>query len=184
VLDSYRRNFPAGARHLFFTTNHDENSWNGTEYEKYGDAAALLAVFSHTWYGIPLIYTGQELPNTRRLKFFDKDPIEWSHTPVLHGFYKMLLELRAQHPALADAADTYPLWVHTNVDDQALVYRRQRAGQQVVVALNFTSNPLFVEFREEAVRGVYRDLFTGDSIPIGSSEMLEIKPFDYWVLVQ
>ena len=36
---------------LFFTSNHDENSWNGTEYEKYGDAAKAFAVFSFTWTG-------------------------------------------------------------------------------------------------------------------------------------
>ena len=61
------------AMKLWFTTNHDENSWNGTEYEKYGLAAKALAVFSFTWDGIPLIYTGQELPNNKRLQFFEKD---------------------------------------------------------------------------------------------------------------
>ena len=47
----------------WFTTNHVENSWNGTEYDKYGDMAKALAVFSATWNGIPLLYSGQELPN-------------------------------------------------------------------------------------------------------------------------
>src|SRR4029078_4351825 len=45
----------------WFTSNHDENSWNGTEYEKYGDMAKALAVFSCTWNGVPLISSGQEL---------------------------------------------------------------------------------------------------------------------------
>ena len=62
----------------WFTSNHDENSWNGTEYEKYGDMAKALAVFSCTWNGIPLIYSGQELPNLKRLKFFEKDAIDWT----------------------------------------------------------------------------------------------------------
>lgn len=58
----------------WFTTNHDENSWNGTEYEKYGDFALALAVFSATWNGVPLLYSGQELPmKTKRLEFFEKD---------------------------------------------------------------------------------------------------------------
>ena len=57
----------------WFTTNHDENSWNGTEYEKYGNMAKALAVFSATWNGVPLIYTGQEIPNMKRLEFFEKD---------------------------------------------------------------------------------------------------------------
>ena len=38
VLEGYVH-YPMGALKLFFTSNHDENSWNGTEYEKYGNAA-------------------------------------------------------------------------------------------------------------------------------------------------
>src|SRR5690606_19765874 len=90
----YQIDFPEGAMRLFFTTNHDENSWNGTEIEKYGEAHRALAVFSATWNGLPLIYSGQELPNTKRLKFFDKDPIEWTEHPAYHDFYKKLLQFR------------------------------------------------------------------------------------------
>ncbi len=84
----------------WFTSNHDENSWNGTEYEKYGYLAKALAVFSCTWPGIPLIYSGQELPNNKRLAFFDKDEIEWSEDVLLHQFYKTLLTFHATQPAL------------------------------------------------------------------------------------
>jgi Glycosidases len=73
VLKNYNDSFPKDAFRIYFTSNHDENSWNGTEYEKYGDAVKALAVFSCTWNGIPMIYSGQELPNYKRLQFFDKD---------------------------------------------------------------------------------------------------------------
>ena len=79
VLVKYANQCTIHAEKLLFTTNHDENSWNGTEYEKYGDAAMAFAVFTATWRGIPLIYSGQELPNKKRLRFFDKDEIEWSN---------------------------------------------------------------------------------------------------------
>lgn len=184
VLHRYRRDFPPSARHLFFTTNHDENSWNGTEYEKYGNAAALLAVFSATWYGIPLVYSGQELPNTRRLKFFDKDLIEWTHAPVLHDFYKKLLELRSHHPAMEDHADTYPIELPAPVDDQVLIYIRRKGHQQVLVALNFSENPLFVEWTDPSVHGSYTHLFTGAPVQLSAHELLAIKPRDYWVLVR
>ena len=85
---------------VYFTSNHDENSWNGTEYEKYGDAAKLMAVFSCTWDGIPMIYSGQELPNKKRLKFFEKDSIDWSGNIELHDFYKTLLTLKSTNKAL------------------------------------------------------------------------------------
>src|SRR5205085_7824359 len=78
LLEEYKKEFPRNAYRMFFTSNHDENSWNGTEYEKYGDHAKALAVFSATYNNsIPLIYSGQELPNIKRLKFFVKDEIAW-----------------------------------------------------------------------------------------------------------
>ena len=93
VLIGMQENFPPTAFHLFFTANHDENSWNGTEYEKYGAAAKAMAVFTCTWPGTPLLYSGQELPNHKRLKFFEKDFIEWQPKILLHDFYKKLFHL-------------------------------------------------------------------------------------------
>jgi glycosidase len=60
--------FPGDSFRIYFTSNHDENSWNGTEFEKYGDAVQLMAVFCCTWNGIPMIYSGQETANKKRLK--------------------------------------------------------------------------------------------------------------------
>ena len=78
----------------WFTTNHDENTWNGTEYEKYGEMAKTLAVFSATWNGVPLMYNGQELPLlNKRLEFFEKDPIPWNGENKLENFYKNYLNL-------------------------------------------------------------------------------------------
>jgi glycosidase len=62
---------------MMFTSNHDENSWNGTEFERMGDAALNMAVLSATVPGMPLIYTGQEDKLSKRLKFFEKDAITW-----------------------------------------------------------------------------------------------------------
>ncbi|MEG2333632.1 alpha-amylase family glycosyl hydrolase, partial [Chryseobacterium sp.] len=92
----------------WFTTNHDENSWNGTEFEKYGDITKPMAVFSATWNGIPLLYSGQELPNLKRLEFFEKDVISWNNEYKMAEFYKILLNLKSSNPALraGDAAVT------------------------------------------------------------------------------
>ena len=99
---------------LWFTANHDENSWNGTEYEKYGDAAKSLAVHSFTWNGIPLIYSGQELPNLKRLEFFEKDVIAWNGKYEMAGFYKTLLLLRKNNKAVwaGEAAGTTHMVKH------------------------------------------------------------------------
>ena len=45
--------------------------------------------------GMPLIYNGQEAGNTRRLPFFEKDPIDWKDHP--NGeLYKKLFALKKQ----------------------------------------------------------------------------------------
>ncbi len=75
-LQNYSR-YPIGSEKLFFISNHDENTYWGTEYEKYGVAAKVMAVFTCTWPGIPLFYSGQEKPNKKRLAFFEKDFIDW-----------------------------------------------------------------------------------------------------------
>ena len=121
----------------WFTSNHDENTWNGTEYEKYGEWAKSLAVFNCTWPGVPLIYSGQELPNHKRLHFFEKDLIQWQPVCELHSFYKFLLGLKKNNPALA--ADASMEILQSDATGRVLIFRRQKEGSEVVVALNFSN---------------------------------------------
>ncbi|RZJ80325.1 MAG: hypothetical protein EOO47_07930, partial [Flavobacterium sp.] len=103
VLVNYSH-YPIGSRKLLFTSNHDENTYWGTEYEKYGVAAKAMAVFSCTFPGIPLIYSGQEKPNLKRLAFFEKDHIDWSGEVALSDFYKTLLTIRKKNKSLQEDA--------------------------------------------------------------------------------
>jgi glycosidase len=82
---------------LYFTSNHDENSWNGTEFEKYGVYADLFTVLHFFLpFAVPLIYSGQELPNEKRLEFFERDAISWEHGIKKNTFYKKLIQIRKQ----------------------------------------------------------------------------------------
>lgn len=149
ILFGYERQNPKAIR-AWFTSNHDENSWNGTEFEKYGNLAYPLAVFSCTWNGIPLIYSGQELPNHKRLDFFDKDQIEWNQIPELHDFYKKLLEIHSVHPALEAVAfgDSTRL-LHTEHADKVFCFIRYAEEKEVFVMLNFSGWPLHVRMYED-----------------------------------
>ena len=121
TLKDYLHRSSEGSSFLFFTSNHDENSWNGTEYEKYGPAAQAFAVLSCTWQGVPLIYSGQEIPNMKRLKFFDKDTIQWTANKQLSEFYKTLLTLRHNNPALRTGdVNSLTAFIHTDRDDVTL----------------------------------------------------------------
>jgi len=164
----------------WFTTNHDENSWNGTEYEKYGDAALALAVFSATWKGIPLIYSGQEMPNHKRLKFFEKDPIDWNGKYELAGFYKTLFELKSKHPALSTVADVQR--IPTSHDDQVLAFLRKSGDREVFVILNLSrAGNLQVDLHQAPISGNYRNVFSGAQHEFSSNRQLTLEPWQYLV---
>ena len=158
VLDQYQESPGIKA---WFTSNHDENTWNGTEYEKYGAAAKLLAVFSCTWPGIPLIYSGQELPNLKRLEFFEKDVIEWKDTLELHVFYKTLLHLQTSHPALK--INSRLLRIHTSGDETVLSYLRKTGENEIMVLLNFSPQPIRLEIFDIRAEGKFRNVFDGEA---------------------
>lgn len=182
LLALCRQQFPPGSCPLFFTSNHDENSWNGTEYEKYDGATHTLAVFNATWFGIPLIYSGQELPNLKRLKFFDKDPIEWTGTNQLHVFYQALNRLRKEHPAINTAKDTQPVWLANTEPDKAFVYLRQYEQRRLVVLLNMTAQPLSLQLMDEQAKGIYINIFDNKTWSLAAHQTIELKAWDYLVL--
>ncbi len=178
VLHSYSQ-YPAGAHKLFFTSNHDENSWNGTEYEKYGRAALPWSVFTATWKSVPLIYSGQELPNEKRLAFFDKDLIEWNEQPMLHDWYTRLLSLRKQ--ACLQEAETFVLPVsHPHV----MAYIRRYQDKVVLVLLNFSSDArLHVHVAHEWVRGNFQSLSSGLQYSFAEENVFELQAYESIVYV-
>jgi len=182
VLKNYELNFPPNALKLYFTTNHDENSWNGTEYEKYEEAALPFAVFSCTWNGIPLIYSGQEMPNMKRIKFFEKDPIEWNGNYELEDFYRKLLNLRNRNPALR-GGDTNAIAMIINAGDpnHVFAYLRKLLEKEVLVILNLSAIPQEVDFQDQHVRGVFNDVFREIKTEFDNSTVLQILPWEYLV---
>lgn len=182
LLGRYKVNFPKGTFPLFFTSNHDENSWNGTEYEKYDGAAKPLAVFACTWHGAPLLYSGQELPNKKRLKFFDRDTIEWTGKYELHEFYKALLQLRRHHPAMRADGSSGPQLISTRADDQVLCFLRKNKEKEVLVVLNLSAARAHVQLPEGTVQGTFTDVFTGTKVAIGSGYAFELAAWGCRVL--
>lgn len=181
ALDGYKLKRPFKHLRSFFTTNHDENSWNGSEYEKYGVMAIPLAVFSCMWDGIPLIYSGQEVENKKRLQFFDKDEIKWSKEPKLHQFYKTLLHFRKQHPALLAATRTVITWkIATTAIEDLFSFVRKANDREVVTILNLTNKKIKFHITDTRIRGVFTDLFTGKENY--SIEEFMIKPWGFIVL--
>ena len=176
VLHSYSQ-YPQGSQKMFFTSNHDENSWNGTEYEKYGAAAKAFAVFTCTWKGMPLIYSGQELPNYKRLKFFDKDVIEWSSNIHLHDFYKTLLSLH-QTNAVAEG-ETFILPTNSN---GLMAFMRRKDNEVVLVLLNLSNEDrLRLPVKHDWLKGTFENVFSQLQFQFNQQETFELQANEYIV---
>ena len=179
TLDRMRMRFPR-CFHLFFTVNHDENSWNGTEYEKYGELALPLAVFSATWTGIPLIYSGQELPNKRRLNFFEKDTIHWSGKYELHDFYKTLLTLNIEHPALISGVEAKYKFFAVN-HSSILSYVRYENDRKVLVVLNLGDHDANIDIYDPVLEGHFTEVFSGEKLKTTRHLNVSVPRYGYKV---
>ncbi len=181
VLMKYAQQCIPHAQKLMFTANHDENSWNGTEYEKYGDAAKAFAVFTATWLGIPLIYSGQELPNKKRLKFFDKDEIEWTDgQPALHDFYKTLLLFRKRCPVFH--CGTNLITLQTGIEDKIVAYLCAEGGHASLMLFNFSeSGRIKFTVSHELLSGKFRNVFSGLTFDFMGTVAFEMQPWQYFV---
>ena len=147
-LEKDAERHPAEAFRLMFTSNHDENSWAGTEFERMGDAAKLMAVLTFTLpNGQPLIYTGQEMGWNKRFEFFQKDPIPAWEKNEYFDFYKWLITVRHNNPALAAGAAGGKFEV-VSAEDSVLVFTRTLPDNKVTVKAELKA-PWFYEITEE-----------------------------------
>ncbi|MEX2154704.1 MAG: alpha-amylase family glycosyl hydrolase, partial [Gemmatimonadaceae bacterium] len=173
VLDEYfekqARTYPADAFRMYFTSNHDENSWQGTEFERMGAnhlAAFVLAATIQN--GMPLLYTGQEVSMNKRLRFFEKDTVDWKGQS-LAGFYRRLFELKESQPALANGAsggtqsriDIKLTNVKDHLRDDSRIYAfgRVKDSNVVVVVVNFGDQLASLSVPDTKWAGNYRDMF-------------------------
>ena len=126
--------YPAHAYRMRFTSNHDFNSWHGSDADLYGDAYQALAVLTFTLPGMPLIYNGQESRLTRKLAFFEKDPVAWK-TYELSGFYQQLIALKHKHKALAAGQYGAPVRL-LDAPPDVFAFERRLGSDVVRVAVN------------------------------------------------
>lgn len=182
VLAKHDTTFPEGAYRMHFTSNHDENSWNGTVYERMGDAALQMAVLSYVLPGMPLIYTGQEAALDKRLEFFEKDEVEWNKYP-LAGFYTQLNELKSNNPALWNG-NYGGSWerIETENDSKVFIILREKDDNRVMGIFNFSEQPQSIAISDEELFGTWKDYMNSKAFELGN-EPIDLKPWGYYVLV-
>jgi alpha-amylase len=162
VLDYYETNFPKTHARLFFTSNHDENSWTANEFEKYGIFTKAMAIFSCLYKSVPLIYSGQEVGNPKRLQFFNKDEIDWTVENDYFSFYQTLLQCRANNSKLFEAGNI--IFYDKAIAQNILCYKLTNVGKELLVCLNFRNENCF--FAIENIAGMYKDVFTSRTMEL------------------
>jgi glycosidase len=175
--------YPKNAYRMRFTTNHDENSWNGTAYERFGKATDAASVLMATIPGMYLVYSGQEAGETKRLNFFDRDPIDWNGFP--NGtFYKNLITLKHNHKALWNGehgGDFIPL---TDSASSVIAFARTYQKQAVIVLVNLTAKAQSVIVGDKKIKGVLTNYFTGEKKANKSSFEVTLPAYEYQVWIK
>ena len=140
-LEEEAERFPSDAYRMGFITNHDENSWNGSVEERYGDAGDAMGVLAATLLDMPLVYSGQESYNRDRLRFFEKDTVEWGdHSKA--DFYRQLSDLNHTREALWNGDyGGAPQVLKTSADAHVFAFQKEKNGSTVVVVLNLSDAP-------------------------------------------
>ncbi len=171
--------FPQGGSMLYYTTNHDENSWLGTVYERLGGGVEVFAVLTYLLDGVPLIYNGQEAGLAKRLEFFERDPINWRPHP-LADLYRTLNQLRTSNPALFTGAS----FKRIPTTDNAAIYLVHRAdGDHAVLGLlNLSGRETTFDAYAEGMAGEWSDVFTGENVTLSSKLNRTLPGWGFQVL--
>ena len=181
ALDSINKEnemlYPANTIQMYFTSNHDENSWNHADFGTFpGAVHAPFAVFSQTMKNsVPLIYSGQEEPVLRALEFFEKDPITFKNFER-EKFYKTLLELRKRNEALS--ANTSFKKVLVGDEKAVYAYVREKGNKKVFVILNFSGIEQSISLKESSLLGKAYNVFEEKEIFLNANER-KMKPWGY-----
>ena len=161
---------------MMFTSNHDENSWKGTVYERLSEATETFTVLSATLPGMPLIYSGQEACMSKQLRFFEKDTINWDKDCSMNELYKTLLTLKEKNKALwnGEYGGTMDR-IQTTADENIFAFSRIKDEHQVITILNLSDKEVEFELLNELANVQLFELFTDEQI----TTQYKMQPWDY-----
>lgn len=178
------RSFPPDSMRMTFVSNHDKNAWEGTEFEQFGKGLEASMVLSVVGDGMPLVYNGQEAGNSRRLKFFEKDPIEWKEH-ANGALYKKLFALKKANTTLWNGHwGAKMILVPNSAPDKVLSFVRQNDKDKVFAVFNFSDEPRSITFKESLYHGEYTAFFGGKRATLDASFRLDLPAWGYEAYVR
>lgn len=165
-----RKHVPAWALRLMFTSNHDENSWSGSEFVRLGPAVRVMTALTFLLpQSLPLVYTGQEFGYDHSFAFFDRDPLPACEPNETTEFYRRLIALRHDAPALAsgERGGSF-VEIRNNAEDCLLTFVRETPENRVVALLNVSPYEVHADFDTGIYAGGYADALTGERVQLCS----------------
>lgn len=199
LLKKQANEYPSDTYRMNMVTNHDLNSWEGTEFDRYGNSLGAFAVLSYTLPGMPMMYTGQEVGNTRAFEFFEHDTVP-SYTANEHtAFYKMLNSLKHQQRALDAGVTGGRMIRYSTSSPDVYAFSRTLPDSEVFVIANLSDKKSPLKFTgvnfeastpdgataAEVAQGApdfttFTDWFAGTDAAVPA----ELAPWQYIVLVK
>jgi len=175
------KEYSPNAFRMGFTSNHDENSWNGTEFERLGGGAEACAVLTCLVPGMPLVYSGQEAGNTKRLSFFEKDTIDWKDYK-LFNIYSKLFDLRKNNKALFNGERGGEIiFLKSSDEENIFAFTRTSGEDKILAVFNLSNQPTDFELTGETLQGSYKNLFTDKPETFSSEQSFKLAPWEYRV---
>ena len=182
IIEANQASFDKKDLRMYFTSNHDENSWSKADYGTTpGDSHAPFAVFTQTMdHSVPLIYSGQEEPFLRAIRFFDKDTITFKNY-LRSGFYNKLLSLRTSNAAL-NAYSKYEK-IKSNDDSRIFAYWRWNGDKKILVVLNLSPVEMEVNLKDNKLDGKAKEVFGGLDKTFNKTYNAYLKAWGYKIFV-
>lgn len=189
-IDSYYQRelakYPKNTIRMHFTSNHDENSWAGTEFDRMGaEAAKAFAALTFVIPGLPLIYNGQEVAFNRMLKFFDKDEIDWISNEEFTNLYIKFITLRQKNSALQageKGADMFRVKTSNGVN--VFAFTRENEVDKVFALFNLSNLEQKINLLDNAFEGTYTELISGKKVELSAGASVELKPWEFLVYIK
>ncbi len=188
AIHSERARYPREAMRMSFTSNHDENSWSGSEQSRFGAALEIMTALTFLMPStMPLLYTGQEVGYDHSFEFFERDaiPARVYHENRTTELYRRLIALKHRERAL-DAGERGGdmIEIENNAKDCMITMVREVEGSRVVAILNLSPYTIHADFNTGIYAGTYRDAISGERVELSQHVERDLAPWQYLILVR
>ena len=131
---------------MVYLTNHDVNFNDGgnTLTSMYGDNRYSFSVLEFTFFGLPLLYNGQEIGSDQKLDYFNDTKVNWNNVDnKMKNTIRALVALHHTQPALAD--NVTDVTYHTTNNSSVLAYTKASGNNKVLVVINLGASAVNVQ---------------------------------------